>query len=323
VPVGILAFSGTRHLRSGWGGDSYRAVPPFDGIGFTGLSLALTTILYAAVTSPQRGWRADSVWPIGLGGLCLLIAYGWWASKRRHPIVEVSFVANRQAVLALLLSAIVSVVTFGVIFLIPAFMQAVQGRTPLVAGLTWLPQGLVTGLGAIMGNQWPQRWGTRATVLLGMALLTASTLAWDMIRAGSGAWLIAGVIIGRGLVIQPLLNGLMASVPDARIPDGTTVFNLVGRVAGTVGIGLLVSLFPEREAAHVQRVARRHHLAATSVRFAVNHSGHASALFVTWIQDAHTAGFHDVMGVIASLSLVGLLLAVFIRVPNKDAVPGA
>jgi len=322
VPVGLVAWIGVRHIPPELGGLPQTMVPPFDKVGFVGLAVALTAVTYGAVEGPQRGWWTASVWPLWAGGLVLLLAYGGWARRRRHPIVDVSFMAHGQAVLALVLSALVSVVTFGVIFLVPAFMQSIQGRTPLVAGLTLLPQGLVTGVGAVIGNALPARWGTRTTVLLGMTLLTASTVALYAVTVTSPAWVIALLIIGRGfaigLVIQPLLNGLMGLLPPDRIPDGTTVFNIVERVAGTVGIGLLVSLFADREKAHVQAVARQHHLSSAQVLTAVNHLANASTMTHV-IQNAETSGFHDVIGVIAGLSLLGLLLALALRTPQKES----
>jgi EmrB/QacA subfamily drug resistance transporter len=322
VPVGVLALVGVRHVPSALGGRPHAPAPPFDSVGFVGLALALTAVTYGAVEGPQRGWWAASVWPIWAGGLLLLIAYGGWARYRRHPIVDVSVVANGQAVLALIVSALVSVVTFGVIFLVPVFMQTIQGRTPLVAGLTLLPQGLVTGVGAVIGNQLPGRWGTRPTVLLGMALLTASTVDLYVVTVMSPAWLTGLLIIGRGfaigLVIQPLLNGLMGVLPDDRIPDGTTLFNIVERVGGTVGIGLLVALFTARETAHLKAVALRHHLSSIQVRTDLNHPRHTSAAAVHFVQNAETFGFHDVIGVIAGISMVGCLLAVAIREPQKE-----
>lgn len=45
------------------------------------------------------------------------------------------------------LNAVVSVVTFSLIVVAPAFVQEFQGQTAIVAGLVLLPQGLTTGLG--------------------------------------------------------------------------------------------------------------------------------------------------------------------------------
>lgn len=311
VPVGVMALLGVLHIPPELGELPQAIVPRFDSVGFVGLAAALTAVTYGAVEGPQLGWLAVGVWPTS--GLLLLIAYGYWARHRHHPIVNVSLLANRQAVLALSLSALVSTVTFAVIFLVPVFMQSIQGRTPLVAGLTLLPQGLVTGVGAMIGNQLPHRWGSRSTILLGMTLLTASTLALYAVTITTAAWVMSFFMIGRGfaigLVIQPLLNGLMGGLPANQVPDGTTLFNIVERVGGTLGIGLLVSLFTAREKARMQKVVLHLHLSSAQVLAAVNHPRHASAGVVHFVQSAETAGFHDVIAVIAGISLVGLVLA--------------
>lgn len=322
VPVGLVALVGVRQIPAALDQEAHAVVPPFDRVGFVVLAAALTAVAFGSVEGPQHGWWAVFVWPMWVGGLVLLAAYGWWASHRRHPIVDIGLLASGQAVLALVLSALVSVVTFGVIFLVPAFMEDVQGRTAWVAGLALLPQGLVTGVGAVMGNRLPSWWGMRATVLVGMALLTASTVALDAVTATSSPWTIAVLIVGRGfaigLVIQPLLNGL-AALPAARIPDGTTVFNIVERGAGTVGIGLLVSLFTVREAVRVQVAATRHHLTPSQVLTAVHHPGHTSPPVLHLVQRAETVGFHDVIDVITAISVAGLLLAMAIRSPRAAA----
>jgi predicted MFS family arabinose efflux permease len=201
-------------------------------------------------------------------------------------------------------------------------MQSIQGRSPVDAGLALLPQGLMTGIGAVIGNQLPGKWGTRSTVLLGMALLTASTFALDAVTVTSPTWAIALLIVGRGfaigLVIQPLLNGWMGSLSDDRIPDATTVFNIVERVGGTVGIGLLVSLFTNREQARVRSTALHHHLSSAQVEIAVRHSSHAPLFVLHSVQKAETYGFHDVIGVIVAICAVGLVLATAIRAPQQE-----
>ena len=85
-----------------------------------------------------------------------------------------------------------------------------------------------------------------------------------------------------------------------------------------MGIGLLVSLFTVREKAQVQAVTIQHHVSSAQVLTAVNHPTHASAVVVHFVQNAETFGFHDVIGVIAGISMVGFLLAVAIRAPQKE-----
>lgn len=58
-----------------------------------------------------------------------------------------------------------------------------------------------------------------------------------------GARVLAGRSASIGLIISPLLAALTGSLPPERIPDASTLFNVVNRVAGSFGIGLLVSLY--------------------------------------------------------------------------------
>jgi hypothetical protein len=44
------------------------------------------------------------------------------------------------------LCALASVLTWAAVFLLPVFVQSVQGRSALAAGLAMAPQGLITGL---------------------------------------------------------------------------------------------------------------------------------------------------------------------------------
>jgi len=46
-----------------------------------------------------------------------------------------------------------------------------------------------------------------------------------------------------GLVISPLLAALTGRLPAGRVGDVSTLFNVVQRIAGSFGIGLLASLY--------------------------------------------------------------------------------
>jgi hypothetical protein len=53
------------------------------------------------------------------------------------------------------LCALASVVTWAAVFLLPVFVQSVQGRSALVAGLAMAPQGLITGLSTALASRRP------------------------------------------------------------------------------------------------------------------------------------------------------------------------
>ena len=76
----------------------------------------------------------------------LLACYVGWAARRDQPALDLSLVRRRVPALSMGLCALASVVTWAAVFLLPVFVQSVQGRTALAAGLAMAPQGLITGL---------------------------------------------------------------------------------------------------------------------------------------------------------------------------------
>ncbi|WP_188883167.1 MFS transporter [Alicyclobacillus cellulosilyticus] len=247
-----------------------------------------------------------------------MAAYATWAIRCQEPIVDIVLVRRPQQVLVLALTALVSIVTFAVMVLVPEFMQVIQGRSSVVAGLALLPQGLITGIGTVLGNHGLARWGVRRTVVLGMIILTVSTFGVLAVTETSPAWLVAFVLSGRGfaigLVMQPLLNGFIKPLPADKVPDGNTLFNVVERVSGTLGIALIVTFFQVREHVHILQAVR--HLGLPGI-FQGQGAGLAlptlPAPMHHELAHAMASGFHDVICLVAGISALGVIMALMIK----------
>jgi hypothetical protein len=127
------------------------------------------------------------------------------------------------------------------------FVQSVQGRSALAAGLAMAPQGVITGVSTALGSRLLTRFTVRATVCCGFAVLGAASLGLLLITAGTPLWVTSLILAARavsiGLVISPLLAALTGRLPAGQMGDASTLFNVVQRIAGSFGIGLLVSLY--------------------------------------------------------------------------------
>lgn len=250
VPLGVVAGLGVRRLPRGLGAGADPAVR-FDAPGFALLAAGLTTAIYGASTGARDGWTTAGAWPFWAGGPVLLAAYAGWAARRAQPAVNLRLLRHPQAALALALCTLTSVVLFAVLFLLPVFIQNLQGRSALVAGLALLPQGLGTGLGTVLGQRLAARRGVRATVVLGMATLTAGTAVLLAIGVDTPVWATAALLSVRGLalglIIQPLLGALIGGLPPEEAADGNTLFNVVQRLGGSLAIPLLATFFEARE----------------------------------------------------------------------------
>jgi len=183
-------------------------------------------------------------------GAALTACYVGWAARRDQPALDLSLVRQPAPALSMALCALASVVTWAALFLLPVFVQSVEGRSALVAGLAMAPQGLITGLSTALAPRWLTRLTVRVTVLAGFAVLAVATLGLLLIAAATPLWLIAAILACRsvaiGLVITPLLQALVQSLRPDQLGDANTLFNTWQRIAGSFGIGLVAALYAIR-----------------------------------------------------------------------------
>jgi EmrB/QacA subfamily drug resistance transporter len=249
VPLGALAAVAVRYVPAAMA-PGRRPGARFDLPGLILLAAGLTGLLLGASQGASAGWTAPVTWlPLGAGA-ALTACYAGWAARRDQPALDLSLARQRGPALSMGLCALASVVTWAAVFLLPVFVQSVQGRSALVAGLAMAPQGLITGLSTALAPRWLTGLTVRVTVLAGFAVLAVATLGLLLITAATPLWLIAAILAGRsvaiGLVITPLLQALVQPLRPDQLGDANTLFNTWQRIAGSFGIGLVAALYATR-----------------------------------------------------------------------------
>src|SRR5205823_3975716 len=105
----------------------------------------------------SAGWTvkgSPATWVPLAAGAALTAGYVGWAGRRDQPALDLSLARQPGPALSMALCALASVVTWAAVFLLPVFVQSVQGRSALVAGLAMAPQGLITGLSTALAPRW-------------------------------------------------------------------------------------------------------------------------------------------------------------------------
>jgi EmrB/QacA subfamily drug resistance transporter len=290
APIGAAALLVLPTLRRRGIVDSRDPGARFDPLGLVLLSAGLAGALYGASEGPTHGWLSSRSWPFWSVGLLFLFAYGLWA-RRPHPAVDLRILRRSQSALAVGLCTVASVAMFSVLFLLPVLVQNLQGHSPLASGLVLLPQGLVMGLSTKWGMQLGERGWLRPVVLLGLLGVCVTTALLLLVDQDTPLWTVALVMAGRGLgiglVIQPLLLAMLSGLAQEQLADANTLFNVAQRLGGSIGVGLLATLFTARVASGTGALA----------------------------------AFHDTILVAAGVAFAGLLCALFVRSPAPDGSP--
>jgi len=298
VPLGLLsALAMSRGLKTPRAPPE--GAPRFDLTGALLLAAGVVLALYGASEGPLVGWTTAASLPYWASGTVLLAAYGVWAVRRPDPAVDLKLLRDGQTALALVIITVASTVLFAMLFLLPIFVESIQGEPATVAGLVLLPQGVVTGVGTWIGDRLSKKRSERSirlTTMLGMAILTATTAMLLGVGIGTPAWEAAAILSGRGLAlgltIQPLLYATIGNLSGREVPDGNTLFNVMDRLGGSVGVSLLATFFQLGEQAHASSTP-----SATASQLA----------------EAALHSFHDTILLLTIVSLSGAVLSLLLR----------
>ena len=142
---------------------------------------------------------------------------------------------------------VMSLAFFGVITLLPLYMQRVLGVSALETGLVVLPGALAMGLaGPVIGRIY-DRWGTRVLLIPGSLIIV--TLLWFFALTLSDTtpvWVIAiaqtVLSIGLALSFTPLFTASLGSLEPRFYSYGSAILGTVQQVAGAAGVALLITL---------------------------------------------------------------------------------
>jgi len=123
--------------------------PPGIDLPGTALSITtLTTLVYAIIEAPSRGWTDSLVLAAFAGSMILGTGFLLWEKHTQNPMLDLSFFRNPR------FSAGVGAITmaffalFGMIFITSQYLQFVHGYSALQAGIRIMPFALGMMVGA-------------------------------------------------------------------------------------------------------------------------------------------------------------------------------
>lgn len=248
LPVALLALAaGARRLRFV---TETRPVP-LDVASVLLSVLAFGGLVYglSAVGAAAHGAPAVSPWvPTAVGAVAMVVFVARQLRLQRHgrALLDLRPLSHRPFVVAVLLMVLSFMALFGVLILLPLYLQDVLGVSPFVTGLMVLPGGLAMGLlGPVVGRMY-DRYGLRPLVLPGATVQAAALWAFVTLDASSSLWLIVvmhvALLVGLSLMITPLMTDALSRLPGDLDSHGSAIVATFQQVAGAAGTALFVTV---------------------------------------------------------------------------------
>jgi hypothetical protein len=231
-----------------------------DTIGAGLLAAAVVAVAYPLLEGRSLGWPVW-VWLVLACGLVGLVALGFLEHRRQHtgvaPLLRPPLlrIPAFSAGLAVQLAFSAGLQGFFLIFAV--WLQLGMRFSPLGAGLTALAFSVGSFLLAPMAVPLAQRYGRLVLagggLLMGLGALGVSMGAGH-VGSGSDPWpVVPGLVlagVGLSLLIIPLVNVVLAAVPQEAAGGAGGLFSTSQQLGGALGVAVVGSVFFSRLADH-------------------------------------------------------------------------
>ena len=240
VPLGIVAVAGLMlflHERV-----EHRE-RPVDYMGAVLFSVGVTALLLAI--SPPEGT------PILAHPLIFALVFAvaaplffLWEHRFREPMVALDLWSDRVIATANAATLAAGVALIGLTACLPVYIQAVLGRSPIVAGLTLTSMAVAWPVAATVAGRVFQPWiGLRSTFQWGAGLMLAGAMVFPFINPANGIALSAAgsFVMGFGMgMISYTCVMLIQQTTDWSRRGAATASNVFSRLLGnTFGAALM------------------------------------------------------------------------------------
>jgi EmrB/QacA subfamily drug resistance transporter len=241
VPIGIVAgILGWRMLPDSDLGEAGK----LDWVGLLLLAVSMPLIVYGlSEIATKESFTAPTVIGPIIAGILLTLTFGWHALRTERPLLDIRLYANRIFGSASLVTFGLGAALFGAMILVPLYYQQVRGESVVVTGLLTGPQGLGMLMISPRIARFTDRFGGGRVAVVGIAILTLSSLPLCFIGANTSILFISILLlvrgVGIGLSFIPTTTVAFASLRTDQLSDATPQMNVLQRVGGAIGTAVL------------------------------------------------------------------------------------
>ncbi|HEY4163879.1 MAG TPA: MFS transporter, partial [Dongiaceae bacterium] len=218
--------------------------------GQAGAILSLGLAAAAIIEAGTLGWTNLFV----VGGLAAAILVGaLFVMRERHaaqPMLPLNLFSERMFSLAALIGVLVNAAFYGLIFVLSLYFQRLNGWSPFITGLAFLPMmGIVLPVN-IIAPRVSERIGAPIVIAIGAAVAAIGAFALLIIARGMSYWAICAQLValggGLGLVVPPLTSMLLGSVDKTYSGVASGVLNSARQTGSVIGVALFGAFVSEQ-----------------------------------------------------------------------------
>ena len=261
IPIGLIIIGGALlYIPETYG---KRDKGPFDFLGLILSTITFGTIVYGLIEGKDYGWWKPlsgavkignlSIVPYALGvGIIALIILLLWESylikNNKSSLIALPLFKYKSFSVGNLIACIVAIGEFGLLFLLPLYLQNVLFMSAMRSGLILSVMGVGAFFAGGMAEPFVRKTNAATVVTTGLLLETISLFGFFFtIKPNSSAWLITLWLliygVGLGFASAQLTSIVMSQVPDSEAGQGSSIQSTVRQLGSALGIAIIGTIF--------------------------------------------------------------------------------
>jgi MFS family permease len=179
-----------------------------------------------------------------LSGLLTFVAFCWFQSKRRDPLLQVKLFTESRTFTILGIAHFLTYVTILALpFTLTLYLQYLKGVNAQTTGLILLVQALCTAVIAPFSGTLSKYFRPRHLIFTGVGLFVIACLMLASLVPESSIWVVvvAIALIGSsvGVMDTPIVHTSMSTVDNSLLGSASATMNGLRTMGGFIGMGLV------------------------------------------------------------------------------------
>lgn len=215
--------------------------------GAIGLAIGLSAFLIAVSKANDWGWTSGPTLALGLGGIAVLVLWGFFELRQSEPLVDLRTSARPAVLLTNIAAAAIGFGMMAQSIILPMLLRLPEasgyglGQSILAAGLWMAPGGLMMMFFAPLSGLLINKIGAKFTLAIGASILGIGYVfafflmdaAWKLMLAS----IICAIGVGIGYAAMPTL--IMGSVPATEAGAAVGLNGLMRSLGTTVASAVM------------------------------------------------------------------------------------
>ncbi|HWR41014.1 MAG TPA: DHA2 family efflux MFS transporter permease subunit [Patescibacteria group bacterium] len=310
----------------------------FDFWGVATAALGLFCLLLALNKGVEEGWSSAyivTLFYMAAASLSLFVAI---ELQHENPILDLTLFRDWNFAWSSIVTFINTAVLFGSIFLVPLFMENLQGYDAMDTGILLFPSAMVAGLMMPVAGKLADRFGAKPLVILGGIFLGLSTVPLQTIDLDTSyhhimvVQMLRGLGLGLSMMTVTVLG--MSTVPMAKISRASALNNTLRQISGSLGIAVLSTVLQNRQIWHQARIAENMNLNSLATGKFIDygekmfgHMGDVAALAHkkslillnnVMLRQSSVFSFDDAFWVLGAICALGVLAALLLKPTGRS-----